>query len=99
MFGHNSTDRQAELLPGGLLQEKRLRTAYWLRTTKKGGNGTSSLVSKQSGMFQARDITYKGRSDHIKDLRKDVMIKGRNETRDVVIKGRFKHSGTKWPGT
>ncbi len=30
-----------------------------------------------------RDITYKGLSDQIKDLR-----------RDVVIKGRFKQSGT-----
>jgi hypothetical protein len=82
MFGH----RQAELLPGDLLQEKRLRTAYWLRTTKKGGNGTSSLVSKHPGMFQTRDITYKGRSDQIKDLRKDVMIEGRNERRDVMIR-------------
>jgi predicted transcriptional regulator len=49
---------------------------------------------KHPGTFQTRDITYKGRSDHIKDLRRDVMIKGRNESRDVVTEGRFKQTGT-----
>jgi hypothetical protein len=44
-------------------------------------------------MFQTGDITYKGRSDQIKDLRRDVMIKGRNESRDIVTKGRFKQTG------
>ncbi len=37
---------------------------------------------KHPGTVQTRDITYKGCSDQIKDLR------------DVVIKGRFKQSGT-----
>jgi hypothetical protein len=38
-------------------------------------------------MFQTGGITDKGHRDQIKDLRMDVMIKGRNESRDVVIKG------------
>jgi hypothetical protein len=40
---------------------------------------------KHPGTFQTRDIKYKGRSDQIKDLGRDVMIKGRNESRDVAI--------------
>jgi hypothetical protein len=39
---------------------------------------------KLSGTFQTGDITNKGRSDQIKDLRRDVMIKGCNESRDVL---------------
>jgi hypothetical protein len=49
---------------------------------------------KHLGTFQTGDIMYKGRSDQIKDLRRDVMIKGCNESRDVVSKGRFKQTGT-----
>ncbi len=49
---------------------------------------------KHLGTFQTGDITYKGRSDHIKNLRRDVVIKGGNESRDVVTKGRFKQTGT-----
>ncbi len=49
---------------------------------------------KHSGAFQTGDITYKGRSSHIKNLRRDIMIKGGNESRDVVTKGRFKQTGT-----
>jgi hypothetical protein len=37
---------------------------------------------KHPGNFQTRDIRYKGHSDQIKDLRRDVMIKGRNESRE-----------------
>jgi hypothetical protein len=48
---------------------------------------------KHPGTFQTGDITYKGRSDQIKDLRRDVMIKGRNESRDIVTKGCFKQTG------
>jgi hypothetical protein len=40
--------------------------------------------------FQTGDINYKGRSDQIKDLRRDVMNTGRNESRDVPIQGYFK---------
>jgi hypothetical protein len=39
---------------------------------------------KHTGAFQTGDITYKGHSDQIKDLRRDVMIKGRNKSRDVL---------------
>ncbi len=49
---------------------------------------------KYPGTFQTGDVTYKGRSDQIEDLRRDIMIKGRNESRDVVTKGRFKQTGT-----
>jgi hypothetical protein len=49
---------------------------------------------KHPGTFQTGDIMYKGRSDQIKDLRRDVMIKGHNESRDVGTKGRFKQTGT-----
>ncbi len=49
---------------------------------------------KHPGTFQTGDIMYKGRSDQIKDLRRDVVIKGRNESRDVVTKGRFKQTRT-----
>ncbi len=49
---------------------------------------------KHPGTFQTGDIAYKGHSDQTKDLRRDVMIKGRNESRDVVTKGHFKQTGT-----
>jgi hypothetical protein len=49
---------------------------------------------KHPGTFRTGDIMYKGSSDQIKDLRRDIMIKGRNESRDVVTKGRFKQTGT-----
>jgi hypothetical protein len=48
---------------------------------------------KHPGTFQTGDIMYKGRSDQVKDLRRDVMIKGRNESRDVVTKGRLNRRG------
>jgi hypothetical protein len=48
---------------------------------------------KRPGTFQTGDILYKGRSDQIQKYRRDVVIKGRNESRDVVTKGRFKQSG------
>jgi hypothetical protein len=49
---------------------------------------------KHPATFQTGDIMYKGRSDQIKDLRRDVMIKGRNESRGVMTKGFFKQTGT-----
>ncbi len=49
---------------------------------------------KHPGTLQTGDIMNKGRSDQFKELRRDIMIKGRNESRDVVTKGRFKQMGT-----
>ncbi len=40
-------------------------------------------------MFQTRDIEYKGRSDQIEDLRRDVVIKGRFEQSGAYDQGHF----------